>query len=159
MPSFQGIAAGKLGQRGRTWRTVLTVFRVSSAGDRNFSASILFRRSSSKVYILLGTCWRAWRVRQGLPSISDIAQAPGLTVICVQMLIFPSTENYWRSPGYHRQTPSASHAPLTLQPMHMLPFLHPFPAKATFQVRYIVLAAVLHGNISEYVGLGKTPTL
>ena len=32
------------------------MFSVSSAGERNFSASILFNLSSSNVYILLGTC-------------------------------------------------------------------------------------------------------
>lgn len=32
------------------------MFSVSSAGDRNFPASILFNLSSSNVYILLGTC-------------------------------------------------------------------------------------------------------
>ena len=42
--------------QGLTCRIVLTVFRVSSAGERNLSASILFNRSSSKEYILLGTC-------------------------------------------------------------------------------------------------------
>ena len=74
------------------------------------------------------------------------------------MLKLPSTENNWKYlPGYHRQTPSASLALSTLQPMQMLPFPHPFPAKATFQVRKLLLAAAW--PILVYVRLGMTPTL
>ena len=43
--------------------------------------------------------------------------------------------------------------------MTMLPFPHPVPAKVTFQVREVVLAAVLHGHILKYVRLCKTRTL
>ena len=136
------------------------MFKVSSAGDRNLSASILFRRSSSKVYILLGTCWRARRVRQGLLRRFDTARVNGLTFVFVHMLEVSTTGICWKhSPDYHRQTPSASLALSTLQPMQMLPSLHPFPAKTTFGVREEVLAAVLHSHILKHVRLCKTPTL
>ena len=154
MLSLYGDAVCTSEERGSTWSTVLTVFKVSSAGERNFSASILFRRSSSNVYILLGTCWRASGVRQGLLSRYNITRVIGLTFIFVQMLELSTAEICWKhSPGYHRQTPSASLALSTLQPMQMLPFPHPFPAKATIQVREVVLAAVLHGYILKYVRL------
>ena len=50
------------------------MFSVSSAGERNFSASILFNLSSSNVYILLGTCRHTQDIPIGEPAVEAAVQ-------------------------------------------------------------------------------------
>ena len=53
---------------------------VSSAGERNFSASILFNLSSSNVYILLGTCRHTQDMSAGEPQLKPLCSKESVGV-------------------------------------------------------------------------------